>query len=154
MVQKGYYSVLFLTVINFLSLVWILSHINLKVYVTEVIIVFAFLLLSAVMLFLLSRRNKGFGWSFALFFFSLNLMNVVYVFFFTKSMLLIVYAISSVLGFILSMYKLDYAATKVKIRKVKKPKIIVQDLKPKKRSVKKKAKKKVKKKKDSKKRKK
>lgn len=153
MMIKGYYTLLFFVIINFLALLGLLSSFGFSVYVTQIVALFVFLILAVLMIFLFSKRIS-LGWPFSIFYFSLNLMNAVYIFFFTKQALLVIYALSSVLGLILSIFFTDKRVKKdfSKIKKIKKPKIIIEDLKPskkssKRKSVKKKPKKKITKKK-------
>lgn len=106
MIKKGYYFVLFFTIVNLLALMGLLSGLAMGTYLAEVFVLLAFLALSAIALYLISTRNKV-AWPFSIFFFSLNLMNAVYMFFYNLSVLLIIYAASSLFGFIISIYRID-----------------------------------------------
>lgn len=136
MAQKGYYSILFFIIVNFLALLGMLSEIKFSTYVIQVFVIFAFLFLALMLLYFISRKAR-FAWPFSIFFFSLNLMNAVYMFFYSRSTLLVIYALSSLIAFILSVYNTDLNTKKefdkIKIKKIKKPKIIIEDLKPEKK---------------------
>ena len=151
--EKGnYYLILFLTLVNFLALIGMLSGVAVGTFLAEIFIGLAFIILAAITLYLITAK-ADLAWPFSIFFFSLNLMNAVYMFFFTRSTLLVIYAVSSVIGFIISVYNVDTKVRKSlgKAAKKKKPKIIVQNVKPRKKAAGKKPKKKAVKKKSRKK---
>ena len=135
MIKKAYYGILAFIIINFVTLIAMIPKVDINPFIMEVFVILLFMVMAAVLLYMTGTGRK-FGWAFSTFFFSLNLMNAVYIFFFLKtSSLIVVYAASSLAGFILSVYKTDRATQKNVLKvahnqvRARTPKVVIEDIK-------------------------
>ncbi|MGM5484937.1 MAG: hypothetical protein ACQEP1_03640 [Nanobdellota archaeon] len=119
--QKSYFSVLFVMIIAFLSLMGMLSGFSEVAFLREVLITLAFIIMAVISLYLITMGMK-LAWSFTLFFFTLNLINAVYIYLFSNSILLVLYTLAVAVGLVISVNRLASAkksGKKFKVRKAR-----------------------------------
>jgi hypothetical protein len=143
--MRGFYSIFLLTIVDLLALLGIASELSLQPYVVQVFAVLSLIMFVWLFISLIYRDIKVPS-SIVVFFFSLNLLNALYLSMYTESMLFIMYSAATILGFIVSVSAVPIKK-KTRIKQLRRPKIVIEDLKEEKKVVKRKAARKVTKKK-------
>lgn len=131
--MRGFYSIFLLTIVDLLALLGIATELSLEPYVVQVFAVLSLIMFVWLFISLIYTDIKVPS-SIVVLFFSLNLLNVLYLSMYTESMLFIMYSAATILGFIVAVSATPIRK-KTRIKQLRRPKIVIEDLKEEKKVI-------------------
>ena len=104
--NKNYNLIIFSIVLSFVALIGLLFGLGVFDFVIEISVIFGLLIAASVLLHLFVMRFR-YLWSFSTVYFSINILNAVYLYFVASEVLVFLYALFSFIGLFVSLTNMD-----------------------------------------------